>query len=74
MTFRFRDNKHKGLFTKGYIPNWSNEIFTINQVTEQTPIGKQNKQSHFRYWFGWGEQKQIWIIKRRKWLSRGKLI
>ena len=27
-----RKSKNKGVFDKGYMPNWSNEHFTVNEV------------------------------------------
>lgn len=32
-----RISKHRGAFTKGYTPNWSNEIFQINKVQSTYP-------------------------------------
>lgn len=33
-----RISKHREAFTKGYKPNWSNEIFVINKVNRTNPI------------------------------------
>lgn len=33
-----RISKHKGVFDKGYVPNWSTEIFTIAKVRYTNPI------------------------------------
>lgn len=32
-----RISTHKGVFTKGYIPNWSSEIFTIVKINNTSP-------------------------------------
>lgn len=32
-----RISKHREAFTKGYTPNWSNEIFTISQIQNTNP-------------------------------------
>lgn len=32
-----RISKHRGAFTKGYTPNWSNEVFVVNQVRLTNP-------------------------------------
>lgn len=32
-----RISKHRNAFVKGYTPNWSNEIFTINQIKYTNP-------------------------------------
>lgn len=32
-----RISAHKGVFARGYIPNWSAEIFTVNKVNETSP-------------------------------------
>ena len=32
-----RISTHKGVFTKGYLPNWSTEIFTINKINNTLP-------------------------------------
>lgn len=33
-----RISKYKGIFSKGYEPNWSTEVFTINNIKFTTPI------------------------------------
>lgn len=33
-----RISKYKGCFKKGYTPNWSTELFTINKVKETDPV------------------------------------
>ena len=33
-----RISTHKGVFTKGYLPNWSTEIFTVDKVNKTLPI------------------------------------
>jgi phosphoenolpyruvate synthase/pyruvate phosphate dikinase len=35
---KVRINKSKGIFEKGYIPNWSTGIFKITQVIHSNPI------------------------------------
>lgn len=35
---RVRISKHRGVFAKGYMPNWSNEIFTVIQIHRTNPI------------------------------------
>ncbi|VVC38047.1 Integrase, catalytic core,Ribonuclease H-like domain [Cinara cedri] len=32
-----RISTHKGVFTKGYLPNWSTEVFTIVRINKKTP-------------------------------------
>uniref|UniRef100_A0A2S2QG25 Uncharacterized transposon-derived protein F54H12.3 n=1 Tax=Sipha flava TaxID=143950 RepID=A0A2S2QG25_9HEMI len=32
-----RINTQKGVFTKGYLPNWSTEIFTITKINKTSP-------------------------------------
>jgi len=34
---KVRISMYKGVFTKGYLPNWSTEIFTIIKVNKSTP-------------------------------------
>ena len=34
---RVRISKFKNIFAKGYTPNWSTEIFTINKVNDTVP-------------------------------------
>jgi len=34
---KVRISVYKGVFTKGYLPNWSTEIFTIIKVNRTTP-------------------------------------
>ena len=29
---------HKGLFEKGYLPNWSEEIFFVHKIKQTTPV------------------------------------
>jgi hypothetical protein len=41
-----RISKHKQIFTKGYLPNWTNEVFTVHRVQPTVPetyILKDNK-------------------------------
>ena len=33
-----RISKHKTVFAKGYMPNWSTELFKITQVNTETPV------------------------------------
>ena len=33
-----RISKHRLPFQKGYLPNWSNEVFTIHQIVQRTPV------------------------------------
>lgn len=35
---KVRISRTKGIFEKGYLPNWSEEIFTIVQVLHTTPV------------------------------------
>ena len=35
---KVRISKQKGVFTKGYLPNWSTEIFTIFKINKTTPV------------------------------------
>ena len=35
---RVRIYKYKKLFTKGYEPNWTEEIFVISQINKTSPI------------------------------------
>ena len=35
---RVRISKYKRVFKKGYLPNWTNEIFTIYAVKPTTPV------------------------------------
>ena len=32
-----RISKHKNVFTKGYVPNWSEEVFVIKKVKNAVP-------------------------------------
>lgn len=34
---KVRISTHKGVFTKGYLPNWSSEIFTVIKVNKTSP-------------------------------------
>ena len=34
---RVRISKYKQIFTKGYLPNWTNEIFTIHNIKQTVP-------------------------------------
>lgn len=34
---KVRVSKYKGVFTKGYLPNWSNEVFEVYRVQPTTP-------------------------------------
>ena len=34
---RVRISKFKNIFTKGYTPNWSKEIFTVNKINDAVP-------------------------------------
>ena len=40
--FRLNDfvriSKHRGVFTKGYTPNWSNEVFKIVKIQYTNPV------------------------------------
>ena len=43
---KVRISKYKGIFSKGYLPNWTNEVFTIHKVQPTVPetyILKDNK-------------------------------
>lgn len=33
-----RISKYKKVFDKGYLPNWSREIFTISEIVDRTPV------------------------------------
>ncbi|XP_051155164.1 uncharacterized protein LOC127277817 [Leptopilina boulardi] len=35
---RVRVSKNKSIFEKGYTPNWSTEIFTVNQLKRTKPV------------------------------------
>lgn len=35
---RVRISKYKSIFRKGYMPNWTTELFTINQVNHTRPV------------------------------------
>ena len=35
---RVRVSKHKHVFEKGYTPNWTKEIFTVDQVMSTNPV------------------------------------
>ncbi|XP_051159161.1 uncharacterized protein LOC127285719 [Leptopilina boulardi] len=35
---RVRVSKHKNIFEKGYTPNWTTEIFTVDQVKRTKPV------------------------------------
>lgn len=32
-----RISKYKNIFTKGYLPNWTNEVFTVHRIQPTTP-------------------------------------
>ena len=34
---KVRISKYKGIFTKRYLPNWTNEVFTIHRVQPTVP-------------------------------------
>ena len=34
---RIRISKFKNIFTKGYTPNWSSEIFTVDKINDTVP-------------------------------------
>ena len=34
---RVRISRYKNLFTKGYAPNWSSEIFIVDKVNDTVP-------------------------------------
>ena len=34
---RVRISKFKNIFAKGYIPNWSKEIFIVNKINDTVP-------------------------------------
>ena len=34
---RVRISKFKNIFAKGYTPNWSSEIFTVNKINDTAP-------------------------------------
>ena len=34
---RARTSKHKNIFAKGYTPNWSEEVFLINEIKNTVP-------------------------------------
>ena len=34
---RVRISKHKQIFTKGYLPNWTNEVFTVHKINPTVP-------------------------------------
>ena len=34
---RVRISKYKNVFTKGYMPNWTEEVFTVKQVKKTIP-------------------------------------
>ena len=34
---RVRISKFKNIFAKGYIPNWSREIFIVNKINDTAP-------------------------------------
>jgi len=40
--FKFEDSvrisRLKGIFEKGYLPNWSEEIFTVDQIKTTIPV------------------------------------
>lgn len=38
---KVRVSVNKGLFTKGYLPNWSTEIFTVAKINNTTPFTYQ---------------------------------
>jgi len=33
-----RISRLKGIFEKGYLPNWSEEIFTVDQIKDTIPV------------------------------------
>ena len=35
--YHIRISKYKNIFAKGYAPNWSEEIFVINQIKNTVP-------------------------------------
>jgi hypothetical protein len=35
---KVRISKYKKVFTKGYLPNWTNEVFTIHKVQSTVPV------------------------------------
>ncbi|XP_022193283.1 uncharacterized protein LOC120353103 [Nilaparvata lugens] len=35
---KVRISKYKKIFDKGYLPNWSNELFTVTHVRSTVPI------------------------------------
>ena len=37
---RVRVSKHKHVFEKGYTPNWTTQIFTVDQVMSTNLIGR----------------------------------
>ena len=34
---RVRISKYKNIFAKGYIPNWSEEVFVVNKIKNKVP-------------------------------------
>ena len=34
---RVRTSKHKNIFAKGYVPNWSEEVFIVNKIKNTVP-------------------------------------
>ena len=32
-----RNSKYKNIFSKGYLPNWSEEVFIVNKVKNTVP-------------------------------------
>jgi Cdc6-like AAA superfamily ATPase len=35
---KVRISKYKGVFDKGYLPNWTTELFTISKVMKTNPV------------------------------------
>ena len=34
---RVRISKYKNVFAKGYVPNWSEEVFSVNKIKKTVP-------------------------------------
>ncbi|KAF0714175.1 Uncharacterized protein FWK35_00032508 [Aphis craccivora] len=40
---KVRISKYKHIFSKGYTPNWTTEIFTVSKVLQTNPVTYQLK-------------------------------
>ena len=60
-----RISKVKGLFEKGYLPNWSREMFVIHKINNTTPITYAIKDYHDEIVKGSFYEKELQIVDKK---------